>query len=168
MAIHKRTSGRCSQIREYNVEVNIAYFLVIPYGPERKRTNWWDIESKVIWWPLRNGWGGMYRQRGDVSSLFLNRRRFRTSPRCLYEEKGRHWLCAQVGFGKLLKSLINRLCGLVVRVLCCWPRGPGYDSRRYHIFWVAVSLERGPLRLARITEELLERKSSGSGLETWE
>jgi hypothetical protein len=27
-------------------------------------------------------------------------------------------------------------------------------------------MERGPLRIVRITEELLQRKSSGSGLET--
>jgi hypothetical protein len=31
-----------------------------------------------------------------------------------------------------------------------------------------VGLERGPLRLMNITEELLERKSSGSGLENRE
>jgi hypothetical protein len=30
---------------------------------------------------------------------------------------------------------------------------------------MAVGLERGPLSLVRINEELLERKSSGSGLE---
>jgi hypothetical protein len=42
---------------------------------------------------------------------------------------------------------------------------PGFDSRPYHIFCVAVGLERGPLNLVRINEELLERKSSGSGLE---
>jgi hypothetical protein len=31
--------------------------------------------------------------------------------------------------------------------------------------WEAVGLERGPLSLVRTTEELLGRKSSGSGLE---
>jgi hypothetical protein len=41
----------------------------------------------------------------------------------------------------------------------------GFDSRIYHIFWEAVGLERGPLSLASTIEELLERKSSGSGLE---
>jgi hypothetical protein len=41
----------------------------------------------------------------------------------------------------------------------------GFDSRRYHIFWEAVGLERGPLSLVSTTEELLERESSGSGLE---
>jgi hypothetical protein len=45
------------------------------------------------------------------------------------------------------------VCSLVVRV----------DSRRYHIFWEVVGLERGPLSLMLITEELLEWKSSGSG-----
>jgi hypothetical protein len=47
-------------------------------------------------------------------------------------------------------------------------RGPGVDSRRYQIFWVAVGLEQGPLSLVSISEELLERKSCGSGLENWD
>jgi hypothetical protein len=34
------------------------------------------------------------------------------------------------------------------------------------MFSEAVGLERGPLNLMSINEELLERKSSGSGLET--
>jgi hypothetical protein len=54
------------------------------------------------------------------------------------------------------------LCGLVVRVPGCRSRSPGFDSRRYQIFWQIVSLERGPLSLVRITEELPEWKSSGS------
>jgi hypothetical protein len=41
----------------------------------------------------------------------------------------------------------------------------GFDTRRYHIFWQAVGLERGPLSLVSTTEELLGRKSRGSGLE---
>jgi hypothetical protein len=35
----------------------------------------------------------------------------------------------------------------------------------YQIFWEVVGLERGPLSLVSTTEELLGRKSSGSGLE---
>jgi hypothetical protein len=61
--------------------------------------------------------------------------------------------------------LVDRLCGLVVRV-------PGYrsdrevrvDFRRYQIFWEVVWLERCPLDLVSTIEDLLERKSSGSGL----
>jgi hypothetical protein len=47
-----------------------------------------------------------------------------------------------------------------------WPQiqRSGFDSRRYQIFWEVVCLERGPLSLVSIIEELLERKSSGSGL----
>ena len=52
--------------------------------------------------------------------------------------------------------LIDRLCGLVVRVSGNRYRGPGFDSRRYQIFWVVVGLERGPLSLVRSIEELLE------------
>jgi hypothetical protein len=44
----------------------------------------------------------------------------------------------------------------------------GFDSRRYQIFWEVVGLERGPLSLLSTTEELLQRKSSGSGLESLE
>jgi hypothetical protein len=58
--------------------------------------------------------------------------------------------------------------------LSLWPSGhsswlqierPGFDSWLYHIFWEVLGLERGPLSLASTIEELLERKSSGFGLE---
>jgi hypothetical protein len=44
-----------------------------------------------------------------------------------------------------------------------WSSGQrsGFDSRRYQIFWEAVSLH----SLVSTIEELIERKSSGSGLE---
>jgi hypothetical protein len=41
----------------------------------------------------------------------------------------------------------------------------GFDSWRYQSFWEVVGLEWGPLSLVSIMEELLEWKSSGSGLE---
>jgi hypothetical protein len=44
----------------------------------------------------------------------------------------------------------------------------GFDSRPYQIFWQVMGLERGPLSLVSTTEELLEGRSSGSGLETQE
>jgi hypothetical protein len=40
----------------------------------------------------------------------------------------------------------------------------GFDSWHYQIFWEVVGLERGPLSLMSTIEELLERKSSGSGV----
>jgi hypothetical protein len=40
---------------------------------------------------------------------------------------------------------LPNLCGLVARAPGCYPRGPGFDSRRYQIFWVAEGLERGPV-----------------------
>jgi hypothetical protein len=60
----------------------------------------------------------------------------------------------------------DRLCGLVVRIPRYRSRGSEFDSRRYQIFCEAVGLERGPLSVVSTTEELLERKSSYSGLET--
>jgi hypothetical protein len=57
----------------------------------------------------------------------------------------------------------DRLCGLVVRVPGYRSKGPEFDFRRYQIFWEVVALERGPLSLVSITEELREWKSSGSG-----
>jgi hypothetical protein len=44
----------------------------------------------------------------------------------------------------------------------------GFDCRCYQIFWEVVGLERGPLSLVSTIEELLGRKSSGSGLESRE
>jgi hypothetical protein len=60
---------------------------------------------------------------------------------------------------------LDRLCGLVVRVYGYRSRGPGFDSRPYHILWEVGGMERVPLSLVRTTEELLEWKNSGSGLE---
>jgi hypothetical protein len=44
----------------------------------------------------------------------------------------------------------------VVRVPGYRFRGPEFDTRLYQIFSEVVGLERGPLRLVRIIEELLE------------
>jgi hypothetical protein len=40
--------------------------------------------------------------------------------------------------------------------------------RHYQIFWEVVGLEQGPLSLVNTIEELLERKSTGSGVENRE
>jgi hypothetical protein len=44
----------------------------------------------------------------------------------------------------------------------------GDEIVSHQILWEAVGLERGPLSLVSTTEDLLERKSSGSGLESRE
>jgi hypothetical protein len=44
----------------------------------------------------------------------------------------------------------------------------GFNSRHYQIFWEVVGLERGPHSLVSTIEELLERKISGSGLDSRE
>jgi hypothetical protein len=49
----------------------------------------------------------------------------------------------------------------VVRVPGYRSRGSGFDFRGYHIFWEVVGLERGPLGLMKITEELLKRTVGG-------
>jgi hypothetical protein len=54
--------------------------------------------------------------------------------------------------------LIDRLCGLVLRVSGYRSRGSGFDSRPYQIFWEVGGLERGPLSFVRTIEELLEWK----------
>jgi hypothetical protein len=44
----------------------------------------------------------------------------------------------------------------------------GFDSRHCQILWEVVCLERGPLNFVSTIEELLEKKSSGSDLESRE
>jgi hypothetical protein len=58
---------------------------------------------------------------------------------------------------------MDPLRGLVVRVPGYRSRDIGFDSRRYQIVSEVVDLERGPLSLVRITEELLDWKSSSYG-----
>jgi hypothetical protein len=67
-----------------------------------------------------------------------------------------------------LCAVCPHLCGVVVRVPGYRSRGPGFDSRSYQICWEVVGLGRGPLGLVSTTEELLGRKSGGSGLENRE
>jgi hypothetical protein len=54
--------------------------------------------------------------------------------------------------------LSDLLCSLMIVVRCCRHRGPGFDSQLYQIFRVVVGLERGPLSIASINEELFEKK----------
>jgi hypothetical protein len=56
----------------------------------------------------------------------------------------------------LFFGILDRLCGLVVRVLGYRFGGPGSipGATKKKV----VRLERGPLRLVRTTEELLDRK----------
>jgi len=64
----------------------------------------------------------------------------------------------------IAKRCSDRLCGLVVRVSGYRYRGPGFDSRRYQIFWVVVGLERGPLSLNQL-RSYLNKKVAAPGLE---
>jgi hypothetical protein len=71
--------------------------------------------------------------------------------------------------------------GILIKYVCYWntpvsiPQSSrlqiqrsGFDFRRYHVSWEAAGLELGPLSLVSTIEELRERKSSGSGLESLE
>jgi hypothetical protein len=58
----------------------------------------------------------------------------------------------------------DRPYGLVITVPGYRSRGLGFDSRHYKILLEVVGLERGPLNLVRITEELFQG-NMGSGLE---
>jgi hypothetical protein len=69
----------------------------------------------------------------------------------------------------LLSSVgIDRLCGLVIRVIGYRFTGPGSIPGSTRFFCEVVGLERGPHSLVNTTEKLLERKSSSSGLENRE
>jgi hypothetical protein len=57
-----------------------------------------------------------------------------------------------------MMDFFDHLCGLMIRVHGCRPRGPGFVSRRYQIYCVALSMERGPHNLVMVNEEVLERK----------
>jgi hypothetical protein len=61
--------------------------------------------------------------------------------------------------------IIDHICGLVVRVPGYTSKVPGFDSLPYQIFQEVVGMKQCPLSLMSTIEELLERKSSGSGLE---
>jgi hypothetical protein len=67
----------------------------------------------------------------------------------------------------MLYSSQDCFCGLAVRDPGYRSRGQGSIPRRYQISRV-VSLERGPLSLVSTTEELIGKKSNGSGLESRE
>jgi hypothetical protein len=62
--------------------------------------------------------------------------------------------------------VVDRLCSIVVGLPNYRSRGPGFDSRSYHIFWVVVGLEPGPLSLVGIIRDLPEWNSSSFDLET--
>jgi hypothetical protein len=57
-----------------------------------------------------------------------------------------------------IRIKFDSLCDLAIRVPGYRSRDPGFDSRRYQIFWEVVGLERGPLSLLKITEEILGSK----------
>jgi hypothetical protein len=64
-----------------------------------------------------------------------------------------------------INRMVDRFCGLVIRVPGYRSRAPGFDSRSYQIFWEVVGLEPGPLNLVSTIEKLLGRKYSGLSLE---
>jgi hypothetical protein len=89
-----------------------------------------------------------------------------------YKKNRRHLMhyCMRSCQSKSVTSHIfgDRPCGLVVRVPGCRPRDPWFDSQRYHIFWVAVGLERGPLSHCEDKLGATSTKRSDSDLGNWD
>jgi hypothetical protein len=115
---------------------------------ESPLTTVWSLTSVAKTWRRFHGFEGGGIQTGHLTSLKLSV--------LAWSQHFCYWI---------LCPHIDRLCGLLVRVSGYRPRGTGFDSRPYHIFWEVGSLERGPLSLVRTIEELLEWKSRGFGLE---
>jgi hypothetical protein len=92
----------------------------------------------------------------SASSIFITRNR-------LYDISGRY-LCNYVI--KIWLSMFKTVPLLWSSSPSSWLQiqRPEFHSQRYQIIWV-VGLERGLLSLMNTTEELLERKNSGSGLQ---
>jgi hypothetical protein len=85
------------------------------------------------------------------------------------QEHAHQFLCPHVHKEFILVcQTLDRLCGLVVRLPGCRPRGPRFDYRRCQIFWLAVGLERGPLSPCEDKWGATWKKSTGSGLEIWD
>jgi hypothetical protein len=58
-----------------------------------------------------------------------------------------------------VRLLLLKSDGIIrLDILALQIQGSGFDSRRYHIFWEVVGLERGPLSLVSTIEELLGRR----------
>jgi len=70
-------------------------------------------------------------------------------PPCMDQYVCSQSVCSRLIFYIGRTQVYDRLCGLVVRVSGYRYRGPGFDPRRYQIFWIVVGLERGPLSLVR-------------------
>jgi hypothetical protein len=96
---------------------------------------------------------------------------------CLEESRPPLWSSGQSSWllnGDLLRFLWGTnwiyICYVGESIPPLWSSGQSswFDSRRYQIFWEVVCLEWGPLSFMSTTEELLETKSSGSGIENRE
>jgi hypothetical protein len=61
-----------------------------------------------------------------------------------------------INLQKFVEKIYDRLCGLMITVPGYRSRGPGFVSQHYQILWEVVGLERGPLSLVSVIEELLE------------
>jgi hypothetical protein len=119
---------------------NVSFVLILPHSGSLMNPIFWDVTSCV-----RNL---------SIRGLYCPRKQ----PITIKEGDIRENLKIKI----LLKFKRDRLCGLVVKVHGYRSRDPEFDSRRYQIFWEVVDLERVPLSLVRITEELREWKNSGS------
>jgi hypothetical protein len=125
----------------------------------------WSKMLRIIIGPLRHevteNWGklnGPYWGRGQFSSSW--RRWWKT-----VKWSGRRYALQPVA-SHMDPSTVSEVQTAVPTASWLQIQRSGFDSRSYQIFWEVVGLERGTLSFVITNEELLERKSSGSGLES--
>jgi hypothetical protein len=75
--------------------------------------------------------------------------------------------CYFLCYIRVYQNVLMKWLPLLSSGQCSWLQiqRTWFYSLRYQTFWEVVGLERGSLSLVSTTEELLERTSSGSGLE---
>jgi hypothetical protein len=102
----------------------------------------------------------------DKTKLIMQLRRLIEYVHPLYPQK--LTLTSPTSGGRSVGIVLSRTKAtellLYIHSSCLKIQRSGFDSRHYQIFWEVVGLERGPLSLVSKIEELLGRKSSGSGL----
>jgi hypothetical protein len=112
------------------------------------------------WEEVTGGWGKWYNELHTLTPTIIIITRWRTLILSEHE----------VSTGEMRKAYRTRSPPLWSSDQSSWLQiqRSWFDSQSYRIFWEVVGLERGPISLVSTIEELLERKNSGSDLESRE